>query len=73
MGKHSLDPWGFTMANVGRLSMMILRFLPFSFTVEAEIKMVWDLCSKRKLMQISPVTIPLTLLSFGKIVRSGNG
>jgi hypothetical protein len=29
--------------------MTILRFLPFSFTVEAETKMVWDLCPKRKL------------------------
>src|ERR1035438_8852618 len=48
MGNRPLNPWSWTIANSGRLSMTILRLLPFSFTDEAETKMTCALCSIRQ-------------------------
>ena len=62
------------MANSGRLSMTILRLLPFSFTDEAETKMTCALCSIRQpIHTFSYLNLACPVFCFSEIVCLGDG
>src|ERR1035441_8909393 len=72
MGNRPLTPRSWTMANSGRLSMTILRLLPFSFTDEAETKMTCALCLIRQpIHTFSYHNLACPVFCFSEIVSLG--